>query len=88
MLYDKPGVYEPVKEHATPVYARCHRNTNSLSMFGNCASIGDPLVHIHTSMAMPSSTFEFVFSWYASCTLLCRLRRLVCSWINKILHSL
>ena len=61
----------------------CHRNTNSSaipSKYGKCASIGTGYCHTHTRRATPSSAFEFVFRWRASCTLLRCLRRLICSY--------
>ena len=60
----------------------CHRNTNSsaiLSKYGKCTSIGNGYCHTHTWIATPSSTLEFVFRWHTSYTLLCCLRRLICS---------
>jgi hypothetical protein len=70
-----------------PCMPRCHRNTNSgrkLSIFGNCASIGNALGHRHTRIATPTSARGFVFRWHPSYTLLHRLRRLICSYFYII----
>ena len=85
-LYMITGAYEPpkaAKQRATITYTRMPLKYKFiLSKYGKCASIGTGYCYIHTWIATPSSAFEFVFRWHASYTLLCRLRRLICSWLK------
>ena len=48
-------IYEVAKERATPCMPGCHQNTDSVAIFsiyGNYASIGNAIVHIHTCIKL------------------------------------
>jgi hypothetical protein len=76
-----------------PCTSGCHRNTNSgikLSIFGNCASIGNARApgHRYARIASPTSARGFVFRWHQSYTLLCRLRRLIIMLLPQYIENI